>query len=188
MKLREITTAGSLIEMREFIAENLYESIDQYLAITLGKLKNKKADELFKDGDANAIDLDHLAAIVVGVKVLGDKNYRSAFSKDDLGIQVNDPKDLVKLFNDVSRDGKSDPSYVKKVFSTISKLAPTALATQQKEFELLKTGTDPERQHIISNLERFLHKFTQAFGKLKQSAQGSQGKPNIKTVGVDTNV
>lgn len=185
MKLKEFIVESALIEVRSYVANNLFEDVNQYLSLTLAKLKNKKPEEAFKDGDRNAVDLDHLTSIVVGLKVLANSDHRAALTKSDIGIQANDSKEIFRLFSEISKDGNDNPQ-VEKVFASIAKLAPTAIKKQRSEFEQLKSGDDAERNHIIQQLEQFLHKVSQAYGKLRQSSNkpSSNNINNMKTVGM----
>ena len=126
---------------------------------------------------------------MVGLKILANSDHRAAFTRDDIGIQPNNPKELFKLFNDIAKDG-NDPSYVKKAFKTIGTLAPTALKKQRSEFEKLKVGSDAERRAGIQELEQFSNKVTQAFGKLRSQAQKSNAPvdSSIKTLSTSTNI
>lgn len=99
------------------------DSVDDFLSLTLAKLKNKKPEDNFKEGDANAIDLDHLAKIVVGLKILANPDHRAGITKRDIGINPNDAKDLFNLLDKVDKTGK-DPEAVTVVFTALGKLAP----------------------------------------------------------------
>lgn len=188
MKLQQIVLESALVAAREAVRDMILEDVTQYLALTLGKLKNKSPEEAFKSGDKTAVDLDHLTSIVVGLKILANSDHRAAFTRDDIGIQPNNPKELFKLFNDISKDG-TDPGYVKKAFERIGSLAPTAVKKQRAEFEKLKVGTDAERRSAVKELETFSNKVTQAFGKLRAQAQKSNHSANdVKTLSSSTDI
>ena len=184
MKLKEFIVESALVEMRNFVANNLFEDVNQYLTMTLAKIKNKSPAEAFKQGDPTAVDLDHLTSIVIGLKILSNADHRDAMTKDDIGISPNDPKQFFKLLADVAKDGK-DTTDVKKVFDKIAKLAPTAIKKQRTEFEQLRSGEDAERKHVQQKLEQFTHKVSQLYGKLSQLASGAKSKNmnDVKTVG-----
>ena len=181
MKLQEFVVESALSEIRKQITSDLFEDVNQYLSLTLAKLKNKKPEELFKTGDPHAIDLDHLAQVVIALKVLGNSDHRSALSKNDVGFQASDNKELFKFLTDVSKDGK-DPTYVKKAFAVIAKLTPTAIKKQIEEFQKLRDGEDAERQQVIKNLEQFMHKVSQYYGKLRGTSQAKQDISDVKTI------
>lgn len=186
MKLNEFILESALVEMRSFVANNLFEDVNQYLSMALAKIKNKKPEEAFKEGDPNAVDLDHLTSIVIGLKILSNADHRDSMTKDDIGISPNDPKQFFKLLADVAKDGK-DTNDVKAVFAKIAKLAPTAIKKQRTEFEELRSGEEAERKQVQQKLEQFILKVSQLYGKLRQAAttSASSGKNmnDVKTVG-----
>jgi deoxyribodipyrimidine photolyase len=173
MKLREIVLESALSEIRRVVEVHLLEDVNQYLALTLAQIKNKKKEDL------KTIDLDHLTAVIVGLKVLSNSELRQSLSKNDIGIQPNDPKEIFKLFTDVSKDSK-DPAYVKKVFDVIAKLTPTAMKKQRSELDKLSSDSDSEKQNVVRDIEQFMHKVSQAYGKLRQSTAGA-GKANLNS-------
>ena len=174
MKLKEFIIESALIETRTYIALELFENVNDYLALVLGKLKNKKTAELFKTGDPNAIDLDHLAMIIAGLKIIANPDYRAGLTKADIGMEPNDAKQLFNLLNQVDKQGK-DPMEVANVFKAICKLAPNAVKKQRATLDLLKTGDDAERQHEVQELSKFQIKVGQVFGKIKTAAVGTRG-------------
>jgi Fe-S cluster biosynthesis and repair protein YggX len=167
--LQSFLLESAISEFQKDYIDILSEDINQYLSTTLVILKNKKPEDAFKDSDPKAINVDHLAKVIVGVKVLGNQEHRSALTKTEIGFQASDNKELFKFLTDVARDGK-DPTHVQKAFDFIAKLAPTAIKKQTIEIEKLKTGNDQERKQVIQDLEKFLHKVSQYYGKLRQSS------------------
>ena len=181
MKLQDFLLEATIVELRKHV-DVISEDVNQYLTLALAKIKNKSPDEAFKDGDSTAVNLDHLTSIVIGLKILANNDYRSVMTRNDIGIQASNPKELFKLFTDVSKDGNSDPSYVVKAFDSICKLAPTAVKKQRSEFEKLRSGSDAERRQVAQELEQFTHKVSQSYGKLRQQAQSSNKQIDIKTL------
>ena len=182
MRLQEFIIESAIAEIRKSITQELFEDVNQYLALTLAKLKNKKPEEVFKTGDPQAIDLDHLSQVIIAMKVLGNSDHRSALTKNEIGFTAADSKELFKFLSDVAKDG-NDPQYVKKAFAVIAKLTPTAIKKQNSELQKLKDGTDSERSAIIRNLEQFMHKVSQYYGKLKSAGTKSSSLQDVKTLG-----
>jgi hypothetical protein len=182
MKLKEFIIESAISEIRKSFTQELFEDVNQYLALTLAKLKNKKPEEAFKTGDPHAIDLDHLSQVIIAMKVLGNSDHRSALTKNEVGFTPADSKELFKFLSDVAKDG-NDPQYVKKAFAVIAKLTPTAIKKQTAELQKLKDGSDAERSEVIRNLEQFMHKVSQYYGKLRSAGTKSTSVQDVKTLG-----
>ena len=152
----------------------LIENVNEYLALVVAKLKNHK--DPFNAPEGQRIDLDHLANVVVGLKILGDSDFRQPITKKDIGFNPTDPKDLFNFLNKIDKLGK-DPVDVEHILQGLAKIAPSAIKKQQDEFNLLKSGTPAQKQAITSKLEAFMHKVTQIFGAVnKAKNSGKSGE------------
>jgi|ERR1035437_478613 hypothetical protein len=173
MLLKEFVVQSAIFEARNYIRDNLIENVNDYLSLTLAKLNNKKPEDTAK-GKPDYIDLGHLAVIVTGLKILANPDYRTGLTKQDVGINPNDAKELFAVLNKVDKDGK-DPEDVLNVFIALCKLAPAAAKKQRAELEIFQTGDDAERKHAAQELQRLIIKVGQMFNKLRASSTTTRG-------------
>jgi len=183
MKLKEFLLESTIQSATTHIRDNLFESIVDYLSLVIAQINNKKPDELFKPGP-NALDLDHLATILTGLKIVADPDYRAGITKRDVGMNPNDAKELFNVLNQVDKQGK-DPEAIKNVFVALCKLAPQALKLQRSELDILSAGDEAERKHEAQSLQQVLTKATQLFNKVRVSATSTRGVdvPSLGTPG-----
>jgi len=181
MKLKEFLVESALIEVRAHIRDNLFENINDYLSLTLAKLNNKKPQDLFKAGSPDEINLDHLAMIIAGLKVVANPDFRAGLTKQDIGINPNDAKDLFNLLNQVDKQGK-DQGAVINVFKAVCKLAPQGLKNERAKLDIFKTGDDAERKHEAQELQKLVVKVGQMFNKIRTAANSTRGV-DIPTLG-----
>jgi hypothetical protein len=174
MKLKEFIIESAIASARKHVRENLLENVNDYLSLVLAQLNNKKPQDLFKADDPKALDLNHLAMIMTGMKIIADPDYRAGITKRDVGMNPNDAKELFNLLNLVDKQGK-DQDQIKNVFVALCKLAPGALKKQREELDILKAGDDAERKHEIANLQKFMIKTSQLFNKVRVASQGTRG-------------
>ena len=174
MLLKEFVISSAIYETKNLIRDSLYESINDYLSMTSAQLKTKKPQDVFKEGDPKAVDLDHLALIVTGLKIISNPDYRAGITKRDVGVNVNDAKELFNLLNQVDKFGKDQPA-IANVFKALCNLAKPALKKQREELEILKVGDDAQRKHTIQELDKLISKASQMFNKIKTSANSTRG-------------
>lgn len=165
MRLRDLVTESAIYELRQRCRELLAESVVDYLGVTLAALKHKKPSEM-------KLDIEHLASIVAGLKVLSNKEYRGAMTQDDVGINPSSAKELFKLFDDVAKDG-NDPKNVADVFRALSKIAPNVFKKEAEALEALKSEDEATRKEAITKLDAFSTKVSQMFNKVKSMANSS---------------
>jgi hypothetical protein len=184
MKLKEFIIESAIVSAKAHIRDHLMENINDYLALVIAQLSNKKPQDLFKENDPKSLDLDHLALMITGLKIIAEPDYRAAITKRDVGVNVNDARELFNLLNLVDKQGH-DPDTVNNVFKALCKLAPPALKRQREELEILKIGDDAQRKHAIQDLQKFSAKTVQIFNKVRQSAQSTRGVdvPNLGAAG-----
>lgn len=174
MKLREFIIESAIVSVKAHIRDNLFENVADYLGLVIAQVNNKKPEDLFKANDPKALDLDHLAMILTGLKIIADPDFRAGITKRDVGINPNDAKELFNLLNQVDKQGK-DSEAVKNVFKALCKLALPALKKQREELNILKMGDDAERKHMATDLQKLLTKTSQLFNKVRGSAQSTRG-------------
>ena len=156
MKLHQLSTEVALFEIRAQVGTLLSESISDYLATTLAQLKNDKQ-----------VDLDKLAEILSGLKILGKADYRESLTKDDLGINPNSFKELFQLLNSITKDVKDMPKMTAEVFTSLKSIAPSIFKKTRAELEILEKGTKSAKQQQIQQMQAFATKVNQMFYKLK---------------------
>lgn len=175
MLLRDFVTESAIAELRVRVKDKLSESINDYMAVTIAQLKNKKPEELFK-GSNPMINLENLASIIAGLKVISNREYRGAMTAKDIGINPNSAKELYKLLDDVAKDGKN-PKDVEDVFRALKTMAPTMYKKEVEALEDLKSEDDAKRKEAITSLVTFATKIGQTFGKIKAAAQSGKSAP-----------
>jgi len=180
MKLKEFLVESALVEAKAYIRDNLFENVNDYLSLTLTKINNKKPQDLFKAGP-DMLDLDHLAMIITGLKIVSNPDYRAGLTKQDVGINPNDAKELFNLLNQVDKQGK-DQSSVMNVFKALCKLAPQGLKNERTKLDIFKTGDDAERKHEAQELQKLVVKVGQMFNKIRTAANSTRGV-DIPTLG-----
>jgi len=173
MKIRDLNDETMLFELRRSVDEVLSESIIEYLSMINAQLKSKKREELFS-GDKPLINLDQLASIVAGVKVLGNKTYRQAMTKDDIGINPNSSHQLLDLLDSIPKDGKGVPKLTDQVFYALKHVAPGVFKTEAEKLKLLSTKDDGARNRAISDFSAFVTKVSQLFNKVKTISSGDE--------------
>jgi len=181
MKLKEFLVESAIIEARAYIRDNLFENVNDYLSLMLTKLSNKKPEDNFKSGSPDAVDLDHLAMIITGLKVVANPDFRAGLTKQDIGINPNDAKELFNVLNQVDKMGK-DQSGIINVFKALCKLTPAGLKHERAKLDIFKTGDDAERKNQAQELQKLVVKVSQMFNKIKTSASATRGV-DIPTLG-----
>lgn len=174
MKLSDLIIESKLSELRAKIPTLLAESLSEYLAVTLSKLKNKKSDELFKDEKNPLVDLDRLATYITGLKILGNSQYRSAITKDDIGINPGDVTELFKLLDTIPKEESKIVKEVDDVFDALKSLSPAMFKKERERLDSLKDDESPEKEDVIKKLSAFSLKINQIFSKSKQATVNQQ--------------
>ena len=159
MKLGLLNQEVAIYEIRERIGTLLSESISDYLSMTIAQLKNDKP-----------VDLDKLAEIVAGLKVIGNRDHRESLTKDDIGINPNNVKELYSLLNAVSKDVSKSEKMVGEVFSSLKHIAPSMYKKTREEFKTFESGTKAEKEQLIQKISAFSTKVNQLFYKLRHGA------------------
>lgn len=142
----------------------LVESVNDYFAGVVAQIKANKIEN---------VDTDQLATLITGLKVLSNPSLRSALTADDVGINPNDLKQLLKLFNDVPRDGKNQPEAVKKAFDALKAAAPKMFKDELAALEPVKDKTDAKHADAVQKLSLFATKVSQTYQKVKTAASAS---------------
>lgn len=180
MKLREFIIESAFVSTKQIVKDSLFEGVNDYLSLIVAKVNNKKPEDLFKPGP-DAIDLDHLAMIITGLKIIADSGYRTGISKQDIGINPNDAKELFNLLNNIDKNGK-DSAGVVNVFKALCKLSPVGFKKQREELDIIKTGDDAARKAAAQSIQKLTIQIGQIFNKVKTSAS-TTGGVDIQSLG-----
>lgn len=166
MKLRQINTEVALFELREQVGTILGESISDYLAVALAQLKNGKTP-----------DLDQLAELIAGLKVLSHSDHRESLTRDDIGINPNNMKELFNVLNGVTKDGKNMPKLTAEMFAALKSIAPSMYRKTREELATLEKGEKAAKEQLIRKIEAFAMKANQLFYKIKHGTNAPANKP-----------
>ena len=180
MKLGMLNLNVMLFELRAQIGELLAESISDYLSLVVARLKSKTKEELFLPG-AYKLDLDQLAEVIAGLKILSNAEHRETMTKDDIGINPNSYKDLYTLLKSVPRDGKNLPRLTGDVFTALKGIAPSIFKKTRQELEILETGSTGERKNLIDKISKFSTEINQMFYKVKHGVTQPKGETKAST-------
>lgn len=183
MKLRDLTNSTMLFELRRAVADVLSESIVEYLSMITAMLKNGKPEELFAK-DNPKVDIEQLAAMITGLKVLSNPDYRKAITDEDIGFNPSSAKDFFHLLDSIPKDGKNVPKLTAKAFDALKALAPSLYQKEVDAAEELKDGDDDQRKAGIKRLDTLSTKVGQMFQLLKTKAHGT--KTNATTAAATT--
>ena len=170
MKLYEIKPSWRI----ETLNKVLTESVSDYLSLAIARLKSKKPEELFLPG-SYAHDLDQLAEVIAGLKVLANAEHRDTLTKDDLGINPNSYADLYKLLQSIPRDSQNWPKLTDAVFKALKTIAPGIFKKTRQELEILKDGSSGERKELIAKIEGFAKDVNELFYKVKHGVTRPKG-------------
>ena len=172
MKLHQLSSEIALFELREQVGLLLSESISDYLALTLALLKN-----------GHPVDLDQLAQFMSGLKVIGDPEHRSSMTKDDIGFNPNNFKELFNILNTITKNGKDVPRTTADVFVALKSITPSLFKKVRAELEVFEKGTKSEKEQQIRKIQAFSTKVNQLFYKIKHGATMPKDKAVTADVG-----
>jgi hypothetical protein len=165
VKLTEVINESVATQVRGAVVEVLSESIVDFLGVTLAKLKHKHPEEVFSEHNPDKVSLEELAKMITALKVISRKEYRSAITHEDVGINPNSAREVFKLLDDVKKDGKTEKN-VSKVFDSLSGLAPSIYRKELQQLKQLEIDGE-EHDQAVTELEKFMLKVGQFFTKLK---------------------
>ena len=183
MRFYNFMIESTLESTEQYIKYQLIENINDFLSQTIAKLNNKKPDEIFKSDNPFAINLDHLAIIMTGLRIISNPDYRTAITKDDVGMNPNDAKDLINVLNQIDKNGK-DSIAVLNIFKALCKMAPNVLKKQREELNVLQAGDDATRKQEIQKLQRFATLTSQIFNKVQSASTSTRGVniPSLESI------
>jgi len=172
MKLRDLVVESMIFDLRVQVGAVLGESVADYLSTAVAVLRAKKPEEIF--GDSPKIDLEQMAKIITGLKVLSNKEYRDSITKDDVGLNVQSAKEVFDMLNNVPKDGKNVPKTTDDIFTALKGLVPSLYKKELEKLEQLKDGDESDRKKEIDDLAALTTKVGQMFQSIKSKSQGQQ--------------
>lgn len=160
MKLKHLLTEAAIVELRDVLSEALLESVTDYLATTTAMLKNGKQ-----------VDLEKLAIIITALQVFGKSDFRQSMTRDDIGINPNDFKQLYLVLNSITRDGKNLPKLTDEVLTAIKSVAPSLYKKNLSDLKSYESGSKSQQAEIAKKVTAFMMKANQMFYKIKSSVK-----------------
>lgn len=172
MNFKDYLTEQKSIQLVESVRSDvmLMESILDYFGKVVAKVKNS-------DGVPEGLDLTQLAVMMTALKILGSDEYKDSITKDDVGIDAGDQKQLYTLLNAVKADVKQEPA-VKKVIDAVVKLAPSELKRSVEEVNKLNSEDEGQRKEVSNKLAKFYTTLQAAMNKMR-GASTATTKPTI---------
>lgn len=147
-------------EQDEILMEGVVDFIGKYVA----QIKNKE--------DLSDVDISQLAVMMTALQILGDKDLRDSITKDDVGIDANDTKQVYNLLQNVKATGTQE-SGVKKIINGIVNLAKSKLKSNVEVLTKMKDGDDTEKRNAINAVTKMYGNLQASIQKMKSSVSGS---------------
>lgn len=167
MKIRDLVAESAAYEVRKLVEQKLLESVSKHLSSIAAALKARKDD----NADMMGVDPEQLANIITGLKVIGKKEYRDVITKDDIGINPTNAKELFSLLDKVpdKAQAKLDKSSA-DIFRALSSLAQSLSKKDQEDIEMLGSDDEAKRRSAVNKLSSFASKVDQMYNQVKNVA------------------
>jgi len=162
MKLNDLNLEVALFEARVQVSQILSESIIDYFALVIARLRGKS--------EAHGLDIDQLSDIIAGLKVLIDDDHREALTKTELGINPNSYREFLDLLKAIPKDGKSFPQKVHEVFAALKSIAPSLFKKTREELKALESGSKAEFHKAVDKISAFATLVNQMFHRINSLA------------------
>lgn len=163
--IQELLTADAVASVRTKFNNILLEDVNKHILSAVAALK---ADAPEKGDTLRGVNLDTLALLITGLKIITKSEYRSALTSDDVGINPNNAKELLGLLDTVPNGPKEKLSgNAAKFFTAVSSLSKSLL---EKTKELVKQAistNQTERDAALKELTIFASKVDQMVAKLR---------------------
>lgn len=168
--LQELLTINAQIAVRDRFNATLLEAVNKNLLAAVAAFKAAKPE---KGDELRGVDTDVLAKLITGIKVITKPEYRSALTKDDVGINPNNVRDLLAMLDEVPNAPKDKLSgTTAKFFTAVCSLSKSLL---EKSKTLVKncSSTDPEeRTEALKELTQFASKVDQLVTRMRATTSG----------------
>jgi len=177
MKIRELVISSARFELRKLVQEKLAEAINKHFTSTVAALKARDDEDTSDRG----INLDQLATIIAGLKVIGKSEYRDVMTKDDIGINPNNARELFSLLDKVPDKPQAELAGTQaEVFSSLAALAPSLLKKERAELALLTDKDANKRRTAVNQLSAFASKVDSMYNKVHTAATEDAAKAGVK--------
>jgi hypothetical protein len=170
--LRESLEAELLEHLRGDVF--LQESVLDLFSKAVAQVKNA-------DGVPKGVDVTQLATMMTFLSILGNTSHRAAMTKDDIGIDPSNVKDLYDLLNKVKGTGAQEGD-VENVVKNVVGLAPSQLHKTEEDLQQLTSDDPTARKAVVDRITAFYTKLQAAMAKMKTiaSAGTNAGNPQEK--------
>lgn len=173
MKLRELNTETTLFELRCEIKNKLSEAINKHLQTAAAQLSNRGAT----DKSLKGIDIDQLASIIAGMKVLSKNEYRDAMTKDDIGINLRNSKEFFSMLDQIPDAPASELTGLsKEVINSLTHVAPSIKRAELVQLNKLISNDPAERKGAEAYLKAIALKIDGMYAKIKTLASAPEKK------------
>jgi hypothetical protein len=113
------------------------------------------------------LDIEALADTITAIKLLTNKDYRQAMTKDDVGINVNSSKELARILDKVpSNAAVEQPKDVRDFMRAVASLGKSMRKTELEKLQAALDNTK-DREKAADELAEFATKLIAALKKLK---------------------
>lgn len=155
-------------EARKQISFPLFEAINGHLAKTVAALAAREND----DNSAAGVDFKRLGNILTTLKIITDKDLHSGITKDDIGFDPNDVKDIFGALDRVPDSVSAKlPVDLDKFFVTTAALSNSVKREELKTLAKLLDKDETVRATAVKELKQLSIKIDQLYNKLKTLAK-----------------
>jgi hypothetical protein len=182
-------TGKTTLEFKKFLLEQkrneLFEQIGSNMLVmesVLDLFSKAVAQVKNSEGVPSGVDVSNLAMMITFLKILGNKDHKAAITKDDVGIDPNNIKEVYDLLDKVKGSGPQD-GQVEKVVHAVVTLAPSELHKTQELVGKLKSEDPTERKTGVDYLSKFFGNLQQAMAKMKTVAQAGNSQTTQQAPG-----
>jgi hypothetical protein len=167
MKVRDLNASTAAYELRAAARAKLSEAVNKHLTMIVDQLRAREGDDV----DMKGIDVAQLAELITGLKVIGKRDFRAAITKDDIGVDPSNARDLFVLLDRVpdKPNAKLDDE-ASAVFKSLAALAPSMLKSEQSALSKLTSKDAAERLEAVNRLESLASKVDQMYSHVHVAA------------------
>ena len=116
----------------------------------------------------NAEEVETLADIITTIKLLTNSDYRSAMTRQEVGINPNKPTELLKMLDSIPSDpSKPLSAQTKRFVQAVASMSKKARDQERNEIKALLDPDSADSKSVIDRLKVFAEKTDQALIKLR---------------------
>lgn len=176
MLIQELLTITAHKSVSDKFNEVLLEDINRHLLTAVAMLKHRKPGE---EKSTKGLDFDTLAMLITGLKIISKEDYRSAMTKDDVGINPNNFKELLDLLNQVpNAPGEILPKQALTFFTAVCHHSTSALNHTKSLLKRTISDNPAEVKTALAELTAFSTKVDLLVNKLHTA---TKSKAPVKT-------